>query len=161
MNYELIFLRKEGKTLIYLSKLKMDKINEPIVNYKNKKYVIDLERPTYVRKTTRTFFLDYDSGSQFNLGEVAQALTPAELDMIIGNKIIRELTSGVIDNRKEKIMLIILGAIVGGLLTLSIAMMWANNKIEDLLTENTTPFPPVIPTSLSLIKTIFSLVRCL
>lgn len=158
MKYKILLFRKERGNLSLIKSLTRKSLNSPIITIGSKKYVVDLEKPTYINKEYRYFFVDYDVGSQFNLNETAQALTPEELDMIIGNKIIKELTSGVMDNRKEKIMLIILGAIIGGLLVATIMMGVMNNKIEQLLTDN-TGYPPIIPTTpLSLIKSIISLV---
>lgn len=152
--YRIIFLRKEYQTMNVVKILNLSTISE-IIKISKKAYKLDMSSPLYNNKMIKIFFLNYDSGSQLVFKEIKRELKPHELDMIIGNKLIKELTSGLIDNKKDKIMMIILGIILGALLSAVIVMMIFQNKIQKILQtqiEDTNPSIPIIPTSLQLIR---------
>jgi len=155
--YIIVFFRKEYNVLVEVKKIKVNNLNK-ILKGKNKQYIIDIEHPSVIKGNKRFYFVNIDNGTQYHLHEVEQLMNPEELDLVIGNKIIRELTAGVIDNKKEKIFLIIVGALIGGLLMTAIMLGVMSNKIEDLLTPS-QPNVPIIPTYpasiLSLIQSIW------
>jgi hypothetical protein len=116
------------------------------------KYIINIENPSYIsNKHQRIFFIDYDSGAQLSFNEVKSELKPEELDLIVGQKIISELTKGVMNNAKEKITWFIMGLIFGILLALVIMQIYYGNKIEEMYkTESESTI--VLPTIPSIAK---------
>lgn len=152
--YKIVFLRKEYKTMYVIKTLHLSSIKN-IIKLPNKSYKLDLSCPLFNNKSTKVFFLDFDNGTQLLFKNIERELKPEELDMIIGNKLIKELTSGLMDNKKEKIMMVVLGIILGALLSAVIVMMIFQNKIQKILQtqiDDTTPSIPIIPTSLNLIR---------
>jgi hypothetical protein len=133
--YKVVFLRKQFEAIFVERILQLDNIQQ-IVSLGNKKYEVKIGNLTYIVKNQKVYFMDYDTGSQFSFVENKKQLAPEELDLIVGQKIIRELTSGVLDNQKEKFFLIVLGAILGALLMGLILMYYYTTKIQELFIEN-------------------------
>ncbi|MGQ4876462.1 MAG: hypothetical protein ACP6IY_20555 [Promethearchaeia archaeon] len=151
--YWLIFLRKEFDTLNVIKSIKLKKPNK---TYKlgKKQYLIDIEHPTYCKLNKKYYFIDIEKGSHLHFMKTSQPMSPEELDIVVGNKIITELTRGVMDNKKEKIFWLIAGAVLGGLLATSILLAYFNGKIEDLMKEQAQNSIPVIPTIHSIIQLV-------
>jgi hypothetical protein len=72
-------------------------------------------------------------------------MNPNQLDTLMSTKIIKELTSGIIDNKKEKIVLIIIGFIIGIILGLLIMQIISAGKIEELLLNSINSNPVIEP----------------
>jgi hypothetical protein len=103
-----------------------------------KEFALSIENPLYINRMQKTYVLDYDSGSQLTFTEAKAYMTPEELDMIVGQKIIRELTSGVIDNKKEKLINMLLGFVMGALLAAIVAIVYYTNQIQQLIEDYAT-----------------------
>lgn len=154
VKYKLVFLRKEFDT-VNVVKVKVLKSLKKLEKDKKKRYVLDIEHPAYVNRNIKYYFIDYDSGSQFHLIENPSLMNPEELDMIVGNRIIKELTSGVMDNKKEKLLMVIVGAIIGGLLATSIVLSIMNKKISDIYENINAPPTTIIPAMASALRAIW------
>lgn len=141
--YFIVLVRKEYNAFM-ISQIKEIKLtNEKLLKIGTNQYNLNLDKPTYLKKTERYYFFDELNGSQLLMDGTNPNLTPIELDMIVGQKIIKELTSGVVDNKKDKIFNVIVGMILGGLIASLIVMVIYNEKIEQILTEqnaNTVDF---------------------
>lgn len=149
--YKLVFLRKEFDTFNVV-KVKVCSKLENTYRMGKKRYIIDTAHPAYIKTNEKYYFMDIESGAQYHLLENQALMNPDELDMIVGNKIIRELTSGVMDNKKEKIVLIILGVLLGGFLATSIVLGIMNKKIQDIYTSFQDTNVPVIPVITNILK---------
>lgn len=146
--YKIIFLRKQFNAMFIEKVLKLQNI-KPIVKFGKKEFHISIENTTYItKKNVKVYFFDYDSGNQLSFIEIEKQLNPDELDLIIGQNLIKELTSGVIDNKKEKILWMVIGVIMGALLAIVITMSIYTNRIQELMQEfnDSIPLYPVLPT---------------
>lgn len=142
--YKIYFLRKHFEALFIAKILETDEI-KPIISLSGKKYTLNLQTPAFIGKQ-KVYFFDYDSGAQFAFEESIPLMKPEDLDLIVGQKIIKELTSGVIDNKKEKIFWVLMGIILGGLIAVVICMGVYNDKIQKLIAEYTKNVIPIIGT---------------
>ena len=140
--YKICFLRQHFEALFIAKVLETNEI-KPIISLKDKEFVLDLSKPAYIGKQ-KIYFFDIDSGKQLVFNGVLPLLKPSELDLIVGQKIIKELTAGVIDNKKEKILWVLLGVLIGGLIAVVICMGIYNDKIQTLIKEYTTNVIPLI-----------------
>ncbi len=134
--YKLVFLRKHFNAVFVFRVVETNEIKN-IVSIEDKKYAVEIINPAYISKNQRIYFFDVDSGKQMAFHEFEAHMKPEELDLIIGQRIIKELCSGVMDNKKEKITMILLGFIMGAMLAAIIAMAYYNGKIQDLMETQT------------------------
>lgn len=141
------FLRKRHKSY-HVVKIVKESKPKKMVSFKKKSFTIDLKIPVFVANTTLCYFIDIDTGEQMKFEAMESQLNPDDLDIIVGQKIIRELTKGVVDNRKEKLYSLLLGLIIGGLITGLIMVMYYTGKIEEILKNALEGYqtPEIIPT---------------
>lgn len=130
-NYKIIFLRKEYSTMNLVGILKTDSISNTI-RYKGKTYIISIDKPAFSEKKSKVYIVDFDSCSQLKFDEIKCAMNPNELDLILSNQIIKELTAGAISDKREKIFNMILGAIIGALISAICMFIYMNNQIEQI-----------------------------
>lgn len=149
--YILVYLRIHQKTLHVVKKKRLNSL-KTLMKQKEKHFVIDIQNPCYMQDNIRYYFIDIDSGKQYTFSEIEYGISPEDLDTIVGSKIIRELTKGVMDNRKTKLSYFILGLVIGLLLGVCIMNFIMQNKVEGLMKEQieSNNGPVIFP---SLIKT--------
>ena len=141
--YKIIFLRKHFNAVFVFKVIEKDTIT-PIIALSEKKFSVDIGNPAYLSKNQKIYIFDVDSGSQLTFFEFASQMKPEELDMIVGQKIIKELTSGVIDNKREKIFWVLLGVLLGGLIAVVVCMGIYNDKIQTLIADYSKTVIPFI-----------------
>jgi len=141
LKYKLVFLRKEYSTM---NVVKIVKLIEPKILYRirEKTFNISYEFPCYSHLLEKIYFIDYESGSQLMFSAIDRQLNPEQLDLIVSNKIVKEIASGVLDDMKGKIAMVVLGALLGGMLAAIVIMGIYQKKIDDLYAqqENYVPF---------------------
>lgn len=128
--FKIIFIRYEFGMRI-VSAIKELKNPIKILKIGNKDYIIDYEKPTYINKLTRIYVVDEESGGLVQFNQNIPSINPTDLDLIVGSKIIKELTSGIMDN-KEKIMFAIIGAICGALIAWIVCQNYMQTKIDEV-----------------------------
>jgi len=137
--YEIIFLRKEYSTMNIVGFLKTNKLLNNTIRFKNKTYQISIELPAFSRKITKVYIFDFDSGEQLKFDRIKTLLKPDELDLIVSNQIVKELAQSAVTDTKDKIINMILGAIIGGLLSALLMFFYMQSKIEEIYASfNTT-----------------------
>jgi uncharacterized membrane protein YraQ (UPF0718 family) len=129
--YRIVFVRKEYNTMNAVF-IKTMKIPVEKIKMGNKCYIIDYSNPFYNVKNKKVYFINIDTGNQMIFDEIKKEVNPLELDNIIGNNLITQLTKGVMDNTKEKIITIFIGILIGGLIGYIIATSIMQNKIDEL-----------------------------
>lgn len=117
---------------------------------------INVKTPTFIDKNgISTFYFESKKGSQLNFKQIQPYLSPDDLDIIIGQKIIREIAAGVLDNKKEKMMVFFMGVLIGLMAGCLIMMLVMQQKIDEIyakfLNENTIP---IVPFSFKILKFI-------
>jgi hypothetical protein len=139
--YKILFIRKQFNAYFIVKVIQTNKI-EKMIGFSGKEFAISVENPLYIVGSQKVYILDIDKGSQLTLLEAKANMTPEELDLIVGQKIIRELTSGVIDNKKEKLLNMLIGFAFGALLAALVAIVYYTGQIqqltEDWATQNNT-----------------------
>jgi hypothetical protein len=133
--YYVILLRKEYNAYIVEKSLKISSLKKFISNKENK-YILNNQNPSYINRNKRYFCFDSENGAQLSFDGQKSLLNPTELDLIVGQKIIQELTSGVIDNKKDKIFTALIGAVLGALIVGMILVMYYSEKIETIYKES-------------------------
>lgn len=129
--YKILFMRKEYSTMYCVGILKTDDIPY-VVRYKGKSYNIKVEFPTFSETKTKIYFIDFDSGNQMKFEDIKAMLNPNEADLLFSNHLIKELTAGAIADKREKLINMILGGIIGALMAALAMFMYMNNKIEEI-----------------------------
>lgn len=129
--YKIVFVRKEYNTMNAVF-IKTIKTQADKLKMGNKCFIIDYSNPFYNNKNEKVYFINIDSGNQMIFDEIKKEVNPIELDNIIGNNLITQLTKGVMDNTKEKIVTILIGILIGGLIGYIIATSIMQSKIDEL-----------------------------
>jgi hypothetical protein len=132
--FKVVFLRPEYKTMNIVAMKVLNQTTD-FVKMGTKTYKINWEFPSYNNKLDKIYFVNYESGSQILFKDVECQLNPTELDMIVSNKVLKELASGIMDNKAEKMMFIIVGGVIGLLAGLFIMQVIMQQKIEDLYSQ--------------------------
>lgn len=144
LKYKIVFLRQEYQTMNVV-KIREVKALNAIIKEGTKAFVITYKFPTYNNGLDKFYFIDIETGKQLTFDAITRELNPEELDLIVGNKIIRELTSGVMDNKKEKIFFLAIGFIIGALLAAIIVMSLMQGKVDKILSDTTIIPIPFLP----------------
>lgn len=151
LKFKLVFVSFRYETIIVEKIITTNKI-EPTMKFHGKQYQITINKPAYILKNVAYFYFDLIKGSQLNFQKIEPYLSPDDLDIVIGGKIIKELTRGVMDNKKEKLMLIIVGIIIGALFSGVICLIVMQKRIDEIyknvLDETTIPVVPFVNTLL-------------
>ena len=143
--YKVIFVIKRYDMYVVKHILNLSEINK-VFAFKKRQFTVNVNNPTYVSGGLSTYIIDYDNSSQLNFVEIKAPLGVHDLDLLFGQKIIKELTKGVLMDRKEKLWNIIIGAIVGFMLAFLIATLVYQSKIDDLYSQLLDDsFTPIIP----------------
>lgn len=132
--YKILLIRKHHNAYFLIKVVQQNDL-KPIVKFNDKEFTVSIENPCYITSKQRIYLLDYDNGSQFTLNEAKALMNPTDLDLIVGQKIIKELTAGVIDNRKEKMINMLLGFVMGALIAAMVAILYYTNQIQELIEE--------------------------
>jgi len=149
------FLRKEHGTY-HLKRVKKLSETKQLISYKNREYKLNLTQPLYKSGKYTLYFMDMDSGDQLTFNVVESQANPDDLDIIVGQRIIRELTKGVIDNKSQLLFYTIVGLAIGALLMGFILSMYYNDKISKIYKEVSKQEEEpqeIIPTMSTMIKT--------
>lgn len=136
IKYKLIFVRLEFSNLTIMKIVKIKSIKK-IYSIDNKTFNIDIEKPTLIDKLTRIYYLNYDSGSQLLFNEVKAILNPNELDEVVNNKLLHDLMNSTLD-MKDKIINLIIGAVLGAMISAFICLLYLNSKIEEIYAQFVT-----------------------
>jgi hypothetical protein len=143
--FTIVFVRREENRFHVVKKKTLEEPKPTIRLGKEKSYVIQYDSPTLVHGLNRQYVLDYESGDQYLLGEATtNPLTPEELDIILGTKIVKEITSSVQKDPWQMIIPLLIGVLAGFLAAWLIASFTYQEKIDELtqlLFENSIPTP--------------------
>ncbi|MFW9949619.1 MAG: hypothetical protein ACFFKA_05785 [Candidatus Thorarchaeota archaeon] len=131
VKYKLMLVRKEHNGINVIRYVNLKKI-ESLIRFENRTFQINVEKPTIIQDKFRIFVVDIDSNAQIYLIGNEPLLNPDELDMIVSNKIINEITRGALDTFKDKLINIAMGAIIGAMVAAVILMGYYNNKIDEI-----------------------------
>lgn len=161
-NKKVYFLRKQYGTYHLLSVRKLIE-GKKLVKYKGKNYQISVKNPLFMRNGNYLFFIDIDNGNQLTFNQIESQANPDDLDIIVGQKVVRELTKGVLDNKKELLMYAIVGLIIGGLAVGMIMSMYYQKQIDNIYQQQINPDEPreIIPTNTNMISTLWRGIKCL
>lgn len=125
--FVIVLVRKEYQSINLLKKIECNKISE-ILRIEDKTFNIHIQTPLFKYKDKLWYFLDVENGNQLKFSEIEAQLNPAQLDLIISTDIIKQLTAGALD-KKEKIIMAILGFIIGILAGIVGMMFYMNDEI--------------------------------
>jgi len=126
--FKLILIRKEFQTLNVIKVVTTNTLGST-AKILDKTYPIIIQYPTYLDGLQKVYMLDFDSGSQLKFSEIEALLKPEELDLIISTNVIKDLTAGALD-KKEKIMVGIMGFIIGVLSGVAGMMFYMQSEIN-------------------------------
>lgn len=150
IKYLVIFLQKD-KNLLYRVGLKKFNVFKEFVRFKGKTYHIPSKRSNYFYKNTFYYFIDINSQQKYmfkspnnndvnsiegimDFEESKEFLNANELDKAMETKIFQDLAYGVSrNNQKTDWFSLILGSIIGALLSAIIVIAIFQNKIDSLM----------------------------
>jgi len=149
--FKFVFMHHRYNT-IYIMGIKKTRKLEKIFTYKGKKFPISIDKPTYMNGSCSVFCIMYETSEQLNFKKLESSIDPESLDIITGQDIIRQLTAGVMDNAKEKLGVMLLGALLGALIVGIIMVIYYSGKIEQIYKDDADiPFVPnIVPVVSSL-----------
>lgn len=140
IKYKIIFLRKEYSTLNVIAVLKLKSLTN-VVRFRNKTYQIEIANPAFSQKNEKVYLFDFDTGTQMKFTESNALLNPSELDSIVSTHVIKELMATATIDFKEKVINMVLGAIIGALLAVVLMFFYMNNKIDEIYKSFTVTQP--------------------
>jgi len=120
--------REQGQMVVFRTR----RLTTPtsFVKVNNRSFVVDWSAPIYINGPIRYYVVDWDTGKQVaTTGSTPHAVTPEELDTIVGTHVIREITHAVTGNNLEKLMYVIVGGIIGALTAALIMSLVYQEKI--------------------------------
>lgn len=139
IKYKIVFVQLEFSNLSIIKIVNLKKIVSIYTN-SGKTYNIDIEKPTIIDKLTRIYYLNSENGSQLYFNEIKAILNPTELDEVINNKMLHDLLNSTLD-MKDKIINLIIGAVMGAMVTGFLAMLYMNSKLEEIYSQFITITP--------------------
>jgi hypothetical protein len=132
--FTLVFVRHEEERYHVVTKKHLKTPKATVRVGKDKSFVVQYDAPTLVHGLERQYVIDWESGNQYLLGEgETNPLTPEELDVILGTKIVKEITSSVSKDVWAMIIPLLIGALVGFLAAWIIASTMYQAKIDELM----------------------------
>ena len=137
----LIFLQKYQDSLQEISR-KTIKENSKLIGKGKGKYIVNINEPSFISDNKRFYFINNETGAQFTFKENNRNLKPDELDIILGNNILTQLTRGAINDKKRDLMLLGVGFVCGILLGLLIMSYIMQNKVNEIYKEWSTTYNP-------------------
>lgn len=150
LTYIFVFIKYRYETPTIIGKKKYKSLKKFAV-LKNKQIPVSMDKPTYIYGKKVYYVFNVDNGSQLSFSQMNSSVGPEELDIIMTQEIIRQLAHGIMDNFKEKLYTLIMGVVMGALITAVILVMYYTNKIEELYAELidnssviTNPIVPIV-----------------
>jgi hypothetical protein len=140
--YKILFLQKINETYWIKKSITKNDFTK-FSQIGEHKIVCDINQPAYIRDNYRIYICDYNSGFQMHLNSLENqtGLTLEQLDEFVNVKIIGQLTRSSMTSNKEKILMFILGAVIGALLAGLICYIALtkqyDTKIADLISSLT------------------------
>lgn len=134
VKYQVIFVRKEHGTnqVMLVKKLRNPKSS---IRVGVKSYLVDYSSPLFIANLTRVYIIDYDSGNQIIANEKGNILTPGELDVILGTKIVKEITQSVAKRPLAQLIPFIIGLAIGLLAGYLICNIVMQGKLDELTSQ--------------------------
>ncbi len=149
MKYKVIYLREMNDVLTKIKVKTYREIDRIIKISKNKSIELRISQPSYIDEKFIYFFVDIDKNKQFYFKERKSDLDSESLDTLFGNKFLRQLTNSLTnEDKKINWIDIILGILIGSLITGFILFFIFQNKINSLyevIAGITNPDNPVYP----------------
>lgn len=143
--FKVYFLRLTNGTYHIVKAKRINKESKLIKLGKEKTFKIDLGLPAFLDKNKiQNYFFDIDSGEQLTFNKIKTSANPEDLDIIVSQKIVKELTKGVMSDKKKIITWILIGILIGGLLVgmiMSIRNQKLIRNIYDSLDEDSEVIP--------------------
>lgn len=134
LKYYIRIFRKmhEHYMLVHLHSIKP---NAKFYSYQKKTYVVDLNHESYMN--ANKVFFDFDeNGKQITYNENKSFSMDTEtLDIVMNNKIIADMTKSIAQNPTEKLLNIILGALLGGMIVAIGLILYYQGLITDIYKE--------------------------
>lgn len=143
VNFIVLLFRMQNGTLVVSNRKSIEL--KDVVNIKGKRYVINRDKPTFINGNNIFYCIEEQSGNSLSFHDIEASVKPEDLDLIMGQNIISELTKGVMDNKKDKLLQFAMGFIFGALVIGIILVMYYSNQIQEILLNNPVNEIPEIP----------------
>lgn len=130
--YRVVFFRKAFETIFVVKTSRMDKTVEILKLQNGKSFIINWNCPAHLVGNTKVYLIDFDSGAQLSYNFVENSLRPAQIDMIVKDSLLKQVISTASIDSKERIINIILGAVIGALCATVICLAIMQSKIAEI-----------------------------
>lgn len=115
------------------------------VSWLSKTFIIDSTKPTVQTDRSFIYFMDFSNGTQIQFEKTENSLpTPAFLDVVVNQNVLEKITKNLSTDKMQLIVYGIIGALLGGMLTALIAILYYTNQITELLAGMPTETPTVV-----------------
>jgi len=131
IKYKIVLVRQEYQSLRMIKTITLKEIKSTI-KYGNSTLSINVTQPTYIHNDKIFYFMNLEQNKQLFFLDKQSPLNSEELDMLISNDFIKKITSGAMDSTKDKIINMIIGAIMGGMVAAFVAMLYMNSQIQSI-----------------------------
>lgn len=141
--YVVVFLQKYNEryvkdhSIVFKSIDKLKKAN-------NEMFIIDVEHPAYSYNNAHIFFVEKGNNTSISFYEKAQPLNIEEIDLIVANRLLYEITRGLMNDTKQLMIYLIIGVVVGALIGGFICYLIMSNKIANLYQDWIDSKPDII-----------------
>jgi len=108
------------------------------------KFLCNSKQPTYSKNNLRIYFVEYKEKNSFSFNERPQPMNLEEIDLIVSNNLIKQISSGLMDKSKILFMYVGIGLFIGLLIGLFIMNIISQNKIKQLYEDWIESQPPII-----------------
>ena len=143
--YQINFLRNTNETLVLVKRKVIKNLKTFLVSIdENKTFNIDFKNAAYMSNYVYYYFVDIESGHQYQFTEILSKIDAKSLDLLFRTNIIKQITHSLTENKKIDyftiITSIVMGIAIGGMIIYAIMQ----KKIDELLNliielQNSTP----------------------
>lgn len=158
LKYKIILLRKQNDVYRIEKIIRKNSIKK-MVGTEGKRFVINPSKPSYVHNKWVVYLVDIDNGNQIVFDKLKNDIRPEDLDLIVGQNILQQIAKGVMNNKKDMLMYMFLGLVLGGLIVAVILLGYFNGKIEELLSTGNYNAPDLPTLPINMIQLIKLMVR--
>lgn len=132
IKYRIVLLRKEFNSIRLVKTLNL-RVIDNIVKYSSKSISLNVEQPTYIQNNIIYYFVDIENNAQLFFSEKQNSLNSKELDLVISNKMIKDIMAAEGLNQKEKIINMLIGFAMGAMISLIGALLYITNTQNQLV----------------------------
>lgn len=135
--YRIIYIIQEHGSYRAVKSQDYDTIPDKFLKTaKDKTTYLDITKPAYrTKKNTLVYYIDSITGKQLHFAGELNGITPEDLDTAVGSKLISQIVKGIAQDKRQQVLMVIAGLIVGALICAVIIISVYQGKIANIYNE--------------------------